>query len=161
MPSARASFQRAPEEDVEALSTAVTVRFFYGPLLGTLDGFADNLEAAAVSDRALRDGAAAWRTTVESLQTFARLPAPLCAAVRRWARSGYARERAPVDAEAIRKAEKRGDRAVEVIEWASRRLRALGASAGVSKAFTFDALLNAALPEDGEESGSSGTRRAG
>jgi len=160
-PALERASKRAPEKDVEALSSAVTVRFFYGPVLGTLDGFAADLEAAAVRDRALRDGAAAWRTVVESLQTFGRLPARLCSAVRRWARSGYAHRRAPVDAKSINTADKRGERAGEVIERASRRLRALGASADAAKAFTIDALLNAAFPDEGEESGTSGAGRAG
>lgn len=154
-PALERASKRASEEDIEVLSTAVSARFAYAPVLGTLDGFAAELEAAAVSDRTLRDGAAAWRTTVESLRTFTRLPARLCAAIRQWARSGYARGRAPVDAQAIKRADKRGERAVDVIERASRRLRALGASADAAKAFTFDELLNAALDEE-EESGSSG-----
>jgi len=160
-PAFERASSRAPEEDVEALSVAVTTRFFYGPLLGTLDRFAGDLEAAAVTDSALRDGVMGWRTAVQSLQLFARLPDRLCAAVRRWARAGYPRERAPIDADELNRADKRGERAVKTIERGSRRLRALGASTGAAKAFTLEGLLEASLTtlEESEE-GSSGSPQA-
>lgn len=150
---------RAPERDVEALSTALTARFFYEPLLGTLDGFAGELEAAAVTDRVLRSGVAGWRKTVEILQTLVRLPPRLCAAVRRWARSGYARRHAPVEAAALAAAERSSERVSDVIARASRRLRKLGASAMAAEAFTVDGMLVAAFPDEVEEEGSSEVAR--
>ncbi len=131
--------------------TALYMRFFYGPVLGPLDRFTDALEATA-TDRVLRDGVAGWRSIVEGLQTFVRLPTRLCAALRQWERSGYARVRAPVDAAAIADAERKTGPAERATYRASRRLRDLGASAGAAEAFTIDGLLEAAFPDEISES---------
>ena len=147
-PALERASTRAPVKDFVALSDAVSVRLLYGPLQGTLDRFAGALEAAAVTDPGLREGVAGWRKTVEILRTYMRLPTPLCAAVRRWARSGYARARAPVNAAALASADRQSERVTEAIDRASRRLRKLGASAGAAKAFTIEGLLEAVFPSE-------------
>ena len=147
-PALERAAKRAPEEDVEALSAALSARFFYAPLLGPLDRFAGTLEAAAVTDRALREGVAGWRRTVESLKAYVRLPTPVCAAVRRWARSGYARARAPADATALATIDRKSERFSDAIDGASRRLRKLGVSVKTAKFFTIDGLFEAAFPDE-------------
>lgn len=135
---------RAPRLELDSLGVALTAHFSYGPILGTLDRFAGDLEAAAVTDSALRGGVAGWRATVRGIQTFVQLPAHLCAAIRRWARSGYAPARAPVSpANVVGPDDTPGKSPSDAIDRASRRLRELGASARAAKAFTVDGLLEA------------------
>ncbi len=154
-PAIARAAKRAPGVDFEALDVALTASFFYAPILGTLDRFVGELEAVRVTEGTLRDGVAGWRKTVEILRRYVRLPTRVCAAVRRWARSGYARAHAPADAAALAAADRKSAVAGETIDSASRRLRFLGASAKAAKAFTIDGLLEAAFPDEVSGEGSS------
>ena len=124
----------------------------FTPTLPALRTTVSDLDAIPTEDRALRSGRAAWRASVEAIETVPKLADP-CGVLQAWRRAGWTRESAP-KTPGLSKAldEASNDRIERKLARAERRLRRLGVSRGAARRFRGETLFSGVedVIEDGE-----------
>jgi hypothetical protein len=126
-------------EEAFPIAAAVAIAPAFATMRPAFERFRDELERVPTADPVLRSGRAAWRSSVANIATF---PPDLdiCGTLERWRRAGFSRAAAPLGLGGERLGPYAASAAKKLVA-AARRMRELGVSAGASRRFSGETLL--------------------
>jgi hypothetical protein len=127
-------------KDAQALFDIALVEALEQPNDAAVGNFAANLLAVNASDKTLADGALGWADYVSALRSLPQVDNP-CALLKRWARTGYAVNQAPIDFQAYGALKARAVADRLAIERAAALMAADGAFPNAAIGFTPSGLL--------------------
>jgi hypothetical protein len=131
---------RSHARDASALFDIALVEALEQPNDATVGDFAARLVGVDASDSTLAAGALGWADYVSTIRSLPQVDDP-CGALKRWARTGYAADRTPIDFGAYRKLNARAAADRRAINRAARLLAADGVFPNTVLGFTPDGLL--------------------
>ena len=137
---------RARRAAARAILDVAVVQALASPNEGALDDFVAALGEIETTNDVLRTGVAGWADYVAVLRALPPFPDP-CAALRRWARAGWAESASPIDMAEYRRLDRRAEVAERAIFRAARYLASVGVFPRVVVQFTPQGLLLRLAPE--------------